>query len=97
MLCKVLLLAVLVHEAWSIEHGAWSMEHGAWGIPRHFSRYMLHAIQAENSQEREEILTEEQEENEKKLANLVVIHTMSDKNKWNRVVKRDQKYKTKKK
>ena len=90
MLCKVLLLAVLVHEAWSMEHGAWS-------IPRHFARYMLHAIQAENSKEREEILMEEQEENVKKLANLVVIHTMSDKNKWNRVVKRARNYKTKKK
>ena len=89
MLCKILLLAVLMHEAWS-------MEHGEWIIPRPFAWYMLHAIQAdgpENSQESEEILMEEPEtleKNEKKLANLVVVHTISDRNKWNRLFKRDQ-------
>ena len=48
-----------------------SMKHGAWSMPWPFSWYMLHAIQAENSQEHEEILTEEREENEKKLAETV--------------------------
>ena len=48
-----------------------SMKHGAWSMPWPFSWYMLHAIQAENSQDREEILAEEQEENEKKLAETV--------------------------
>ena len=73
-----------------------SMENGALSMPMPFAWYMLHAREAhvpENSQESEEILMEEPEtleENEKKLANLVVVHTISDRNKWNRLFKRDQ-------
>ena len=78
------------------------MEHGAWSMPRPFSWYMLHARQAdapENSQESDEIWMEEPEtpeENEKKLAKLIVVQTISDRNKWNRLFKRDQINKSKK-
>ena len=96
MLPKVLLLAVLVH-------GAWSIEHGAWGRPRPFAWYMLHARQAdvpENSQENDRILMEEPdtlEENEKKLANLVVVQTRPERNIWNWLFKKGQNNKTKNK
>ena len=81
MLPKVLLLAVLVH-------GAWSIEHGAWGRPRPFAWYMLHARQAdvpENSQERNKIWMKEPErvkENEKKLANLGGVQTRPENTNW---------------